>query len=243
MTDHHRGMTTTLITGANKGLGKETARLLREAGHTVWIGARDEVRGRAAAAELGARFVPLDVTDDASVATALTTITDSGTGLDVVVNNAGIAKRASDGTEALDGLSVLEVFDTNAVGIVRVTEAAIPLLKQSENPVVVNVSSALGSFWATHEPSRPASHFVSIAYGASKAAVSMLTVQYARAHPEIKVNAVEPGITATELGGGDPGSHPGRPAAKSARVVARFALIGPDGPTGTFHEDDGELGW
>ena len=238
-------MTTTLITGANKGLGKETARLLLEAGHTVWIGARDEARGRATAAELGARFVQLDVTDDTSVASALATIADSGTGLDVLVNNAGIAKRLSGASmsEALDGPSVLEVFDTNAVGIVRVTEAALPMLKQSENPVVVNVSSALGSFWATLEPSRPASRFVSIAYGASKAAVSMLTVQYAHAHPEIKVNAVEPGITATELGGGDPGSHPGRPAAKSARVVARFALIGPDGPTGTFHEDDGELGW
>lgn len=238
-------MTTTLITGANKGLGKETAQLLLEAGHTVWIGARDEARGRATAVELGARFVQLDVTDDTSVASALATITDSGTGLDVVVNNAGIAKRASGAsmTEALDGPSVLEVFDTNAVGIVRVTEAALPLLKQSENPVVVNVSSALGSFWATHEPSRPASHFVSIAYGASKAAVSMLTVQYAHAHPDIKVNAVEPGITATELGGGDPGSHPGRPATESARVVARLALIGPEGPTGTFHEDDGELGW
>lgn len=238
-------MTTTLITGANKGLGKETAQLLLEAGHTVWIGARDEARGRATAVELGARFVQLDVTDDTSVASALATITDSGTGLDVVVNNAGIAKRASGAsmTEALDGPSVLEVFDTNAVGIVRVTEAALPLLKQSENPVVVNVSSALGSFWATHEPSRPASHFVSIAYGASKAAVSMLTVQYAHAHPDIKVNAVEPGITATELGGGDPGSHPGRPATESARVVARLALIGPEDPTGTFHEDDGELGW
>jgi NAD(P)-dependent dehydrogenase (short-subunit alcohol dehydrogenase family) len=238
-------MTTAFITGANKGLGKETARLLLEAGHTVWIGARDEARGRATAAELGARFVSLDVTDDTSVASALTTITNSGTGLDVLVNNAGIAKRSSGArmTEALDGPSVLEVFDTNAVGIVRVTEAALPLLGQSANPVVVNVSSALGSFWATHEPSRPASHFVSIAYGASKAAVSMLTVQYAHAHPEIRVNAVEPGITATELGGGDPGSHPGRPAAESARVVARLALVGPDGPTGTFHEDHGELGW
>ncbi len=71
----------------------------------------------------------------------------------------------------------------------------------------------------------------------------MLTVQYAHAHPKIRINAVEPGITATELGGGDPGSHPGRSAADSARVVARLALIGPDGPTGTFHEDDGELGW
>ena len=238
-------MTTTLITGANKGLGKETARVLLEAGHTVWLGARDEGRGRAAAAELGARFVQIDVTDDASVAAALAAIEGSGTGLDVLVNNAGIARRANGAsmTEALDGPSVLEVFDTNAVGIVRVTEAALPLLQQSENPVIVNVSSALGSFWATHEPSRPASHFVAIVYGASKAAVSMLTVQYARAHPEIKVNAVEPGITATELGGGDPGSHPGRPAAQSALIVAALAGIGPGGPTGTLQEDDGELGW
>jgi len=238
-------MTTTLITGANKGLGKETARLLVEAGHTVWVGSRDKDRGTAAAAELGARFVQLDVTDDASVAAALATIAASGTGLDVVVNNAGIARRANGAsmTEALDGPSVLDVFNTNAVGIVRVTQAALPLLQQSPNPVVVNISSALGSFWATHEPTRPASHFVSIAYGSSKAAVSMLTVQYANAHPGIKFNAVEPGITATELGGGDPGSHPGRPATESARIVAKLASIGPDGPTGTFQEDVGELGW
>jgi NAD(P)-dependent dehydrogenase (short-subunit alcohol dehydrogenase family) len=238
-------MTTTLITGANKSLGKETARLLVEAGHTVWVGSRDTVRGTAAAAELGARFVQLDVTDDDSVAAAIATIAASGTGLDVVVNNAGIARRANGAsmTEALDGPSVLDVFNTNAVGVVRVTEAALPLLLQSANPVVVNVSSALGSFWATHEPSRPASHFVSIAYGSSKAAVSMLTVQYAHAYPAIRFNAVEPGITATELGGGDPGSHPGRPAAESAQIVAKLASIGPDGPTGTFQEDSGELGW
>lgn len=237
-------MTTTLITGANKGLGKETARALVAAGHTVWLGARDEERGRATADEIGARFVQLDVTDDASVAAALQTIEDAGTGLDVLVNNAGIAMRGDGGmTESLDGPSVLEVFDTNAVGIVRVTEAALPLLKRSANPVVVNVSSALGSFWATHEPARPASHFVSLVYGSSKAAVSMLTVQYANAHPDVKFNAVEPGITATELGGGDPGSHPGRPASESAQVVARMAMIGSDGPTGTFQEDQGELGW
>ncbi|UOE43714.1 SDR family NAD(P)-dependent oxidoreductase [Agromyces larvae] len=238
-------MTTTLITGANKGLGKETARALIAAGHTVWIGTRDETRGRETAGEVGGRFVQLDVTDDASVAAAFATVAAAGTGLDVLVNNAGIAKRngGASTSEDLDGPSVLEVFDTNAVGIVRVTEQALPLLKQSANPVVVNVSSALGSFWATHEPSRPASHFVSLVYGSSKAAVSMLTVQYAKAHPDVKFNAVEPGITATELGGGDPGSHPGRPAAVSARIVADLATIGPDGPTGTFREDGGVLGW
>jgi NAD(P)-dependent dehydrogenase (short-subunit alcohol dehydrogenase family) len=236
-------MTITLITGANTGLGKETARQLLAAGHTVYVGARDRARGQAAADELGARFVQLDVTDDASVAAAFAQL-DADGGLDVLVNNAGIAKRGPDGrSEALDGPSALDVFDTNAVGIIRVTEAALPLLRNSANPVVVNVSSALGSFWATHEPARPASHYVSIAYGSSKAAVSMLTVQYANAVPEVRFNAVEPGITATRLGGGDPGTHPGRAAEVSARVVVRWATIDQDGPTGTFQEDDGVLGW
>ena len=227
-------MTTTLITGANKGLGKETARQLITAGHTVYIGARDDARGRATAEELGARFVQLDVTDDASVAAALDQIKADG-GLDVLVNNAGVAALALSGPEAL------AVFDTNVVGIVRVTEAALPLLRQSANPVVVNISSALGSFSANHDPQRPASQFSAIVYGASKAAVSMLTVQYARAVPEVTFNAVEPGYTATDLGGVD-NSH-GRPVQVSARVVVRMATIGVDGPTGTFQEDDGELGW
>jgi NAD(P)-dependent dehydrogenase (short-subunit alcohol dehydrogenase family) len=234
-------MTTTLITGANKGLGKATARRLVAAGHAVYLGARNEELGRSAAAEVGARFVHLDVTDDASVAAALKTIEADGA-LDVLVNNAGIATWEGAG-EALDGPSVLEVFDTNAVGVIRVTEAALPLLRKSANPVVVNVSSALGSFWATHEPTRPAFGYPSVVYGSSKAAVSMITVQYAKAVPEVKFNAVEPGITATELGGGDPGSHPGRPADESAEVVARLAMIDADGPTGTFQEDAGELGW
>jgi NAD(P)-dependent dehydrogenase (short-subunit alcohol dehydrogenase family) len=229
-------MTRTLITGANKGLGFESARRLIAAGHIVYVGARDEERGRAAAEELGARFVRLDVTDDASVAAALKQIEADG-GLDVLVNNAGI------GLLGLNGPDALKVFDTNAVGIVRVTEAALPLLKRSGNPVVVNVSSALGSFWANHEPSRPASQYPAIVYGASKAAVSMLTVQYARAVPEVKFNAVEPGYTATELGGADPATSAGRPVQISARNIVRMATIGTDGPTGTFQEDDGELGW
>jgi NAD(P)-dependent dehydrogenase (short-subunit alcohol dehydrogenase family) len=227
-------MTTTLVTGANQGLGRETARQLIAAGHTVYVGARDETRGRQAAAELGARFVQLDVTDDDSVAAALAQIEAEG-GLDVLVNNAGIAMIALNGPEART------MFDTNAVGVIRVTEAALPLLKKSANPVVVNVSSALGSFAANHDPAHPASHYSAIVYGATKAAVSMLTVQYARAVPEVKFNAVEPGYTATRLGGVE--NSAGRPVEISARNIVRMATIGTDGPTGTFQQDDRELGW
>lgn len=227
-------MTTTLITGATRGLGKETARQLVAAGHTVYLGARDEAAGHAVAQELGARYVLLDVTDDASVVAAFATIEADG-GLDVLVNNAGIAMWALNGPDAL------KVFDTNAVGVVRVTEAALPILRKSANPVVVNLSSALGSFAANHDPARPASQVNAAVYGASKAAVSMLTVQYARAVPEVKFNAVEPGYTATELGGID-NSH-GRPVEVSARNIVRMAVIDADGPTGTFQEDDAELGW
>jgi NAD(P)-dependent dehydrogenase (short-subunit alcohol dehydrogenase family) len=226
-------MTVTLITGANKGLGRETARRLINDGHIVYIGARSVERGLAAASELGGRFVHLDVTDDGSVESAMRSIADQEGHLDVLVNNAGI------GLLALNGPEALEVLDTNVIGVIRVTQAALPLLERSDNPVVVNVSSALGSFWAVTNPERPASRYPAIVYGASKAAVSMLTLQYAKAHPDIKFNAVEPGYTATDLGGG---GH-GRPVEVSAEVIVRMAGIGKDGPTGTFQEDAGELAW
>ena len=229
-------MTVTLITGANKGLGHETARRLIELGHTVYIGARSIERGEAAATELGARFVQLDVADDASVETALGVIGEREGHLDVLVNNAGISATA----DAVNGPVALKVFDTNAVGIIRVTQAALPLLRKSENPVVVNVSSALGSFWAVTNPERRQFHYPSIIYGASKAAVSMLTVQYAKALPDIKFNAVEPGFTATDL---TPASGAGQPVEKGAEVIVRMATIGKDGPTSTFQENGDELAW
>jgi NAD(P)-dependent dehydrogenase (short-subunit alcohol dehydrogenase family) len=227
-------MTVTLITGANKGLGREAARRLIKEGHTVYIGARSVELGQSAADELGGRFVQLDVTDDASVQAAAQMIEEREGHLDVLVNNAGI------GLVGLNGPDALKVFDTNAVGVVRVTQAALPLLRKSENPVVVNLSSALGSFWAVTNPERPAFHFPAIVYGASKAAVSMLTLQYAKAVPEIKFNAVEPGLTATDLGGGGFG---GRSVEEGAEIIVRMATIGPDGPTGTFQEEAGELAW
>jgi NAD(P)-dependent dehydrogenase (short-subunit alcohol dehydrogenase family) len=227
-------MTVTLITGASKGLGYETARRLIERGHTVYLGARSVERGEPAASQLGAQFVQLDVTDDSSVETALSVIATNEDHLDVLVNNAGIS------TADVTGTVALKVFDTNAIGVIRVTQAALPLLEQSENPVVVNVSSALGSFWAVTNPERRQFHFPSIVYGSSKAAVSMLTVQYAKTFPGIKFNAVEPGFTATDL---TPFSGAGQPVEKGAEVIVRMATIGKDGPTGTFQEGEGELAW
>jgi NAD(P)-dependent dehydrogenase (short-subunit alcohol dehydrogenase family) len=228
-------MTVTLITGANKGLGYETARQLTERGHSVYLGARDATRGEAAASALGGHFVQLDVTDDSSVESALGVIAEGEGRLDVLVNNAGISAVGD-----VTGPIALEVFDTNAIGVVRVTQAALPLLELSEHPVVVNVSSALGSFWAVTNPERRQFHFPSIIYGSSKAAVSMLTVQYAKSYPGIKFNAVEPGFTATEL---TPFSAAGQPVEIGAEVIVRMATIGRDGPTGTFQEGDAELGW
>ncbi|MBT1597708.1 SDR family NAD(P)-dependent oxidoreductase [Curtobacterium flaccumfaciens] len=123
----------------------------------------------------------------------------------------------------------------------RRTEAALPLLRRAANPIVVNLSSALGSFTATHDPSKPASTVPAVVYGASKAAVSMLTVQYARVVPEVHFVAVEPGYTATEFGG-MPNPH-GRPVEVSAATIAAAASAGPEGPTGVFLEDGQMLGW
>ncbi|MEO8906497.1 MAG: SDR family NAD(P)-dependent oxidoreductase, partial [Microbacteriaceae bacterium] len=131
-------MTVTLITGANKGIGFETAKQLQQQGHTVYVGARDVERGERAAAALGARFVQLDVTDDASASSALAAIDAAEGHLDVLVHNAGVLD-----TE-LDGSAALRSFDTNVVGIVRVTQAALPLLRRSSNPNVVTISSSAG---------------------------------------------------------------------------------------------------
>ncbi|WP_405543513.1 SDR family NAD(P)-dependent oxidoreductase [Streptomyces phaeochromogenes] len=228
-------MTVTLITGANKGIGFETARQLLELGHVVYIGARDVERGEKAAATLGARFVQLDVTDDASVSSALATIDAAEGRLDVLVNNAGIL-----GSEAINGPEAVRVFDTNTVGVVRVTEAALPLLRKSSNPTVVNVSSSLGSFWAVNNPDRPEFNVPLALYSASKSAATMLTVQYAKSQPGIKFNALEPGTTATDM---TAALGIGRPVEESARTVVRLATLDADGPTGTLQDENGELRW
>jgi NAD(P)-dependent dehydrogenase (short-subunit alcohol dehydrogenase family) len=228
------GMTTTLITGANKGLGYEAARRLLAAGHDVWVAARDPERGAAAAERLGARFVALDVTDDASVAAAVERVG----ALDVLVNNAGIggARKPVPETTADD---VAEVFATNVLGIVRVTRAFLPLLQRSANPVIVNVSSGMGSLAVTTDPERLESTIVGLGYPASKTAVNMLTSQYAKALPHMHVNAVDPGYTATDLNG-----HGGTQTVEEGTdAIVRMAQLDASGPTGTFTDRGGTVPW
>jgi NAD(P)-dependent dehydrogenase (short-subunit alcohol dehydrogenase family) len=228
-------MTTTLITGANKGLGFETARQLIAAGHTVYIGSRDAERGRLASHRLGARSVLLDVTDDGSVTAAAKTIEADG-GLDVLVNNAGIEEYGPDGRVigaagvTADGMRTL--FETNVFGVVRVTHAFLPLLERSAAPVVVNLSSGLASMARVTDPGAPGYAYPGVAYPASKAAVNMITVQYAKAFPSIRINAVEPGYTATDLN-----RHAGtQTVEQGAEIIVRMAQAGPDGPTGGYFD-------
>jgi NAD(P)-dependent dehydrogenase (short-subunit alcohol dehydrogenase family) len=230
-------MTKILITGANKGLGHEAARRLIAEGHDVWMGARDPQLGQAAADALGGRFVQLDVTDDASVAAAAQTIRENG-GLDVLVNNAGIAGGflSVDETTAAD---VEGVFATNVFGLVRVTQAFVPLLRESTAPVIVNVSSGLGSFAVTADPDRIEHGIANIHYSPSKAAVNMITTQLAKALPEFRVNVVDPGYTATDLNG-----HSGpQTVTEGTDAIVAMAQVGADGPTGTYSDRAGAMAW
>ncbi|MER5789425.1 SDR family NAD(P)-dependent oxidoreductase [Streptomyces sp. NPDC001980] len=231
-------MTITFITGANKGLGRETARRLVGLGHTVIVGARDPERGAAAADALGARFVRIDVTDDASVAAAAADVTAHEGRIDVLINNAGIAGPLGDPGEPTIA-DALAVFDVNLFGVIRTTTAFLPLLRRSADPVVVNVSSGLGSIAVTHDPARIESTVVAPLYNSSKAALVMLTTQYAKAFKDIRVNAVDPGYTATDLN-----AHSGpQTVTEGTDAIVRLATEPSDAGTGRFIDRNGPVAW
>ncbi|NUR50213.1 MAG: SDR family NAD(P)-dependent oxidoreductase, partial [Hamadaea sp.] len=195
-----------------------------------------------AALRLGVRSVQLDVTDDASVEAAARAIEADG-GLDVLVNNAGIQVEMHDGgIVGADGLTaemMRQTFETNVFGPVRVLHAFLPLLLRSASPVVVNVSSGLGSLSRVTTPGTPAYAYPGVAYPASKTALNMLTVQYAKAYPGIRINAVEPGFTKTDLNGNT--GH--QTVEQGAEIIVRMAGLGPDGPTGGYFDANGTLPW
>jgi len=230
--------TITFITGANKGLGFETARRLIELGQTVIIGARDIERGQAAAKKLGARFVQVDIANDDSVANAAKDIQSHEGYIDVLINNAGILG-AHGPVETLTGPEAIELFNTNVAGIVRMTHAFVPLLKKSEHPVIINVSSGMGSFTLTHDPKRVESTFAAPLYTASKAAVTMLTTQYAKGLSDIRVNAADPGYTATEFNG-NTGTQT---VTEGTDAIVALATEGPEAGTGRIIDRFGTVGW
>ena len=230
--------TITFITGANKGLGYETARRLTELGQTVILGAREAERGAAAASRLGVRFVQIDVTDDVSVQRAAADIETHEARIDTLVNNVGITGTYAPAAELTSADAEL-VFETNVVSVVRVTNAFLPLLQRSAAPAVVNVSSGMGSFTLTHDPDRVESTIVSPLYTASKAAVTMLTMQYAKALPGVRFNAADPGYTATDFNG-----HRGtQTVTEGTDAIVALATEPAEAGTGRYIDRVGPVPW
>jgi NAD(P)-dependent dehydrogenase (short-subunit alcohol dehydrogenase family) len=227
-----------LVTGANKGLGKETVRQLVVAGHRVFLAARDEQRGRMAATETGAQHIALDVTSDSSVDAAARRIAAEAGRLDVLINNAGTTGDLTRETADVDASDMLAVYDTNVIGAVRVIHAFLPLLSESAAPTIVNVSSGMGSLtWAT-DPSKVEASWPSVVYASSKSALNMVTVQYAKVFPNIRVLAVDPGLTATDGTGGM-----GKPLEEGVVAIVRAALDPDAALTGRYTNAEGPIPW
>lgn len=233
-------MTTTkiaLITGANKGIGFETARQLGAAGMTVLVGSRDEARGHAAEVALReggaeARFVELDVVSGESVRKAAAWTEAEYGQLDILVNNAGITgtNRSLPSGTPLEAMR--EVYETNVFGVIAVTNAFLPLLRRPAAGRIVNVSSEVGSIGLQTDPDSPMAGMMppSLPYTSSKTALNMVTAMYARelADTAIKVNAANPGYTATDLNG----NRGFRTPAEGAEVSVYLATLPDDGPNG-----------
>ncbi|MFI6515636.1 SDR family NAD(P)-dependent oxidoreductase [Spirillospora sp. NPDC050679] len=244
-----KAQTSVLITGGNKGLGLEAARRLGEQGWKIFLGSRDEGRGRAAAARLadgGADvvMVPLDVTSDESVAGAVRTVREHTDRLDVLINNAGAPGRGVAPADAT-AEEIHSVYDTNVYGPVRVTHAFLPLLRAADRPRVVMVSSGGGSFTVVTDPEQPFSKFHELAYSSSKAALNMITVRYAQALPEIKFNVATPGEVANrKFAATDMNGHTGAlTVTEGTDSILRLATLDADGPTGIFIDRLGPVAW
>ncbi|HSZ41376.1 MAG TPA: SDR family NAD(P)-dependent oxidoreductase [Trebonia sp.] len=234
-----------LVTGANKGIGKEIARQLAAEGHTVYVGSRDAGRGAEAVAEIGgdARPLVLDVTDAASIAAAAREVTS----LDVLVNNAGVSTGVPVPVTEEDPDAFRRIYETNVFGVVAVTNAFLPALRRSAHPRIVNVSSGAASLAASAGQAEGIIVFTGRpsgalgAYRSSKTALNELTVLYANALAEegFKVNALAPGARRTDLNGpARTSSRAGDPAEGAAGAV-RLALLPDDGPSGAFLDWNG----
>ncbi|GAB7103361.1 SDR family oxidoreductase [Streptomyces phaeofaciens JCM 4814] len=237
-----------LVTGANKGIGYEIAAGLGSLGYRVGVGARDAARRETAveklrAAGVDAFGVPLDVTDDQSVTDAAELIERLAGRLDALVNNAGVSGEMGPGwvqdPTALDLEVLRSVLDTNVMGVVRTTNAMLPLLRRAASPRIVNVSSSVGSLARQTDPDIEMP--IMAAYAPSKSFLNALTVQYARqfAGTNILINAACPGLVATDF----TGFQGPRTPEQGAATAIRLATLPDGGPTGSFFEDDGVVPW
>jgi NAD(P)-dependent dehydrogenase (short-subunit alcohol dehydrogenase family) len=237
--------TTALITGANKGIGYEIAAGLGALGWSVGVGARDQERRDAAveklrAAGVDAFGVPLDVTDDASVAAAARLIEEQTGRLDVLVNNAGVTGGMPQQPTLVAPETVLTAVETNVIGVIRVTNAMLPLLRRSGSPRIVNMSSTVGSLTRQTTPGAESGP-ISAAYSASKTFLNAVTVQYAKElrDTNILINAGCPGFTATDLNG----FRGTRTPEQGAAIAIHLATLPDDGPNGGFFDDAGVVPW
>ena len=239
------GQTIALVTGANKGIGYEIAAGLGALGWSVGVGARDETRREAAVAKLRAAGadafgVPLDVTDDASVAAAAGLVEERGGRLDVLVNNAGVTGGRPQEPTVVDLAIVRTAVETNVIGVIRVTNAMLPLLRRSASPRIVNMSSSVGSLTLQTTPGTETGP-ISAAYSPSKTFLNAVTVQYAKElrGTNILINAACPGFCATDLNG----FRGVRTPQQGAAIAIRLATLPDDDPTGGFFDDAGVVPW
>jgi NAD(P)-dependent dehydrogenase (short-subunit alcohol dehydrogenase family) len=237
--------TIALVTGANKGIGYEIAAGLGALGWSVGVGARDDTRREAAVDKLRADGVdafgvPLDVTDDGSVTAAAALIEERGGRLDVLVNNAGITGGMGQEPTRVAPETMRTVVETNVIGVIRVTNAMLPLLRRAASPRIVNMSSSVGSLTRQSEPDAETGP-IAAAYAPSKTFLNAVTVQYAKelAGTGILINAACPGYCATDLNG----FRGVRTPEQGAATAIRLAQLPADGPTGAFFDDDGPIPW
>ena len=239
--------TIALVTGANKGIGYEIAVGLGALGWSVGVGARDDQRRKAAverlrAAGIDAFGVPLDVTDDASANAAARLIEEQAGRLDVLVNNAAITGGMPQEPTKIDPATIRTVVETNVIGVIRVTNAMLPLLRRSASPRIVNMSSSVGSLTqqagtAAEQTAGP----VAVAYAPSKTFLNAVTLQYVRElrGTNILINAGCPGYVATDLNG----FRGVRTPEQGAAIAVKLATLPDDGPTGQFFDDAGVVPW
>jgi NAD(P)-dependent dehydrogenase (short-subunit alcohol dehydrogenase family) len=236
--------TTALVTGANKGIGYEIATGLGALGWRVGVGARDAARRETAVAKLRAAGaeavgVRLEVTDDASATAAAGLIEESAGRLDVLVNNAAITGGMPQEPTVVDPATMRAVVETNVIGVIRVTNAMLPLLRQSATPRIVNMSSSVGSL--TLQTGGGDTGPIAAAYSPSKSFLNAVTIQYAKELQDtnILINAACPGFVATDLNG----FRGVRTPEQGAAIAIRLASLPDDGPSGGFYDDAGVVPW